>query len=447
MTVDWHHLTEIGTLGDHPTEIDHHDRDHAGDHEVHMSDEPQLTDGPFTFTVDGRTYTGTFAGQFFDDDGTEIPPEVGVELHRASLEEDDRVGMPEPRPARKSAMPAEQVFSVSGTTASRAPRASLGDSDLLERHLQRWVKQYPEILGEEALVVTEEFDRWTTAAGDATADRLDILALDRHGRLIVSELKRHRAPDAVLVQALNYSAMASRFDLQLLAEAHARFLAKPANGGETLSSEDALERLRRFAPEISDATLAPCRIVLVAEDYSPVLTNTCMFLLESELDLRLMRVGLHTMPGDIAAMTATQVLPVPQASDFMVRPGTHTRRSGGGRRNPRTERLVQGNVIADGTELTITVPNVGEDRAAIEEWLAQDPARRTAAWHNDAAQPIRWALDDSRRPMRDLIRDMIKTATGEEPRTAIWGPNWFVAPDGRTVARIDRHAREREAEG
>lgn len=398
-------------------------------------DAEHVTDGPFTFTVDGRTYVGHFDGSFLDEEGNELPHEVGIELHAASLEEDSR-----PASARRSALSPEQVFTITGSTAVRAPRSSLGESDLLERHLQQWVKQYPTILGEKALIVTEEFDRWTTASGDSTADRLDLLALAPDGTLIVAELKRHRAPDAVLVQALNYAAMASRFDLDLLARAHAHFLSKP--GEADVGVEEALERLRAWAPRVSDETLAPPRIVLVAEDYGPVLTNTAIYLLERQLDLRLIRVGLHRIAGDVRAMTSTQVLPVPQASDFIVRPGVHPRRAAGGARNPMIERLVE--LVDDGTELEIVVPPVGEARTEIDTWLRETPTRRRVTWRSDARRPIEWALDGTRWAMRDLIRHLITEATGEDPRTGIWGPNWFVAPDGRTLARIDKDERGTE---
>jgi hypothetical protein len=120
-------------------------------------------------------------------------------------------------------MTSDRVFTINGSTAVRARQVSLADHFLHERRdLQEWIEEHPELLGEELLVVTEEYDRWTTAAGDRTADRLDILALDRTGRLVVAELKRHRAPNSVLVQALNYAAMASRFTVDDLVAAHAR---------------------------------------------------------------------------------------------------------------------------------------------------------------------------------------------------------------------------------
>src|SRR4051812_6352111 len=100
-------------------------------------------------------------------------------------------------------MNAEHLFTVSGPKADPASRASLAEAGLLERRdLQEWVLAHPEILGEEIQVVGTEFDRWATAAGVPTWERLDVLGLDREGRLVVAELKRGRAPDGVIGQAL-----------------------------------------------------------------------------------------------------------------------------------------------------------------------------------------------------------------------------------------------------
>lgn len=103
-------------------------------------------------------------------------------------------------------MAEEQLYTVEGAKATPAERVSLTEAGLLERqHLQEWVIAHPEILGEDVLFVTFESDRWITGGGAPTWERLDVLALDRAGRLIVTELKRDVAPDAVMVQALNAS--------------------------------------------------------------------------------------------------------------------------------------------------------------------------------------------------------------------------------------------------
>lgn len=329
----------------------------------------------------------------------------------------------------------EQVFTVTDSRAVRSKRVTMAQAGLLERQLQDWIKEYPDMLGEDVLVITEEFDRWATATGRATWERLDILGLDRTGRLVVAELKRYRAPDAVLVQALNYAAMASRFSLDLLAEAYAHF--HPSNA----TPEAVLGELRAWAPSLSDESLAPPRIVLVAEDFGPVLTNTTMFLIESGVDVRLIRIGIYQLDGGELAMTASQVLPVPQAEEFMIRPRSsaptqRAARDAATRRASVTDRLIAAETFPPGQQLSIVVPTVNEDLEAIEHWLALDAARPRVRWRHDARKPIEWLVDGSNWTMRELIREIIVKATEQQPRTGIWGPNWFLAPDGRTLARI-----------
>ena len=108
-------------------------------------------------------------------------------------------------------MAEEHLYTVEGAKATPAERMTLTQAGLLERqHLQEWVIAHPEILGEDVLIITFEFDRWMTGAGATTWERLDVLALDRAGRLIVAELKRDIAPDAVMVQASTSKVRTSR---------------------------------------------------------------------------------------------------------------------------------------------------------------------------------------------------------------------------------------------
>jgi hypothetical protein len=43
-------------------------------------------------------------------------------------------------------------------------------------HLEEWIAKYPDILGEELLTITTEYDKF-----DKTDNRLDILAMDKMG--------------------------------------------------------------------------------------------------------------------------------------------------------------------------------------------------------------------------------------------------------------------------
>ena len=47
-------------------------------------------------------------------------------------------------------------------------------------HLQEWLAKAPTALGEELLIIQKEFDGF-----DDTRERLDLLALDRNGNLVL----------------------------------------------------------------------------------------------------------------------------------------------------------------------------------------------------------------------------------------------------------------------
>ena len=329
------------------------------------------------------------------------------------------------------------MYSIDGAKAVSAVRTTLTAEGLLERtHLQEWVIEHPEMLGEDLLIVSFEYDRWLTGAGSATYERLDVLALDKFGRLVVAELKRDKAPDSVVVQAINYAAMVRGFSVDQLAEVY--LARKP----ELETVEAALAELQDWADTLSDDTLAPPRVVLVAEEFGPVVTNTSLFLIEQGLDLRLIRVQLYRSAENVLTMTASQLLPVPDVEEFMVRPRSvaqtqRTTRAAATRRATIPDRIVSAGELEDGARLTIAVPNgVNEDRKRIAAWLQEDPQRSQVAWRNDAKNPLTWSVDGNIYNTSNLIRLIIEKATGAPPHTQIWGPNWYLMPNGQVMYKF-----------
>jgi hypothetical protein len=331
----------------------------------------------------------------------------------------------------------ELVFTIEGAAATAAQRMSLAAAGLLERaHLQEWVVTHPEILGVEAKIVTFEFDKWTAIGMPPPADRLDVLAIDRTGRLIVAELKRDRAPDTTTMQAINYAAMASRFSLDTLADAHARHV------GNGATREDARASLQEWAPEISDETLTPLRIVLLAGEFGQTLTNTALFLFEAGIDIHLRRYQLFETRSGERVLWVSQMLPLPDAEELMVKPrsSTSTQLEVKARRERRASipaRLVASQAIAEGAALTIVVPaGVQEDREAISAWLTGHERRADVRWRQDSQYPITWLRDNKVYNLTSLIRLIITSATSHPPRTQIWGPSWYRDEHGRALHQI-----------
>jgi hypothetical protein len=325
-------------------------------------------------------------------------------------------------------MAQELVFTVEHAAAIGATPVSFADAGLRERDdLQEWVLSHPQILGDDLMVVTSEYDGFESSDGSPVYDRLDVLAVDRSGRLIVAELKRDKAPSAVTMQALNYAAMMSRFSLDQVADVYARY--RRAHGHKV---DDPLMELREWAPEISDETLGPPAIILVASDFAPQVTNTAMFLFESRIDIRLIQVRLYRLSDGQLVLTTSQLLPVPRAELFMMRPRSNAStqavaRDSRVRRASIPQRLVDSGHFSKGDQLRIIVPaSVDQDRDAINEWLDGDPDRRAVTWIQDSRRPLIWAVDGMPHSFTDLISRVIDEATQLPPRSQVWGPNWIV---------------------
>lgn len=214
----------------------------------------------------------------------------------------------------------ELVFTVSGATATRVGGVSIESLGLTERaHLQEWVIAHPDIIGQSVLVVAFEFDRWSSSTGVNPRDRLDVLGLDQDGRLVLAELKRGRAPDTVELQAIKYAAMVSRFSEDSLADLHAEFLERTQQ--LKLTNVEALEKLQAhvLAGLSPDLLLRP-RIVLLAEDFSPIVTSSVVWLNEQGVDISLRRYQAYRTTSGETMITVSQLYAVAEIGDFEVKP-------------------------------------------------------------------------------------------------------------------------------
>jgi hypothetical protein len=101
--------------------------------------------------------------------------------------------------------------------------AAFADLGLYERaDLQRVIRDEIGVLGNDLLVIAEEFGNWEDAKR-----RVDLLAIDKAGCLIVIELKRDDGAHMDL-QALRYAAMVSSMDFNDVVSAYEVHLAKMA---------------------------------------------------------------------------------------------------------------------------------------------------------------------------------------------------------------------------
>jgi hypothetical protein len=183
------------------------------------------------------------------------------------------------------------------------------------------------------------------------------------------------------------NAGALRFTEDTLVEQHARFLARD---GSVVDQDAARQRLVDHAGDLDPELLRRPRIVLVAGSFPPVVTATVVWLQEMGVDLTLQRVQAYRVFDEKTVVTVSQLFPVPDVEEFTVSPQRQQLQAAEERRRTTRERstvlrLVAAGSISDGTPLTLrpTTEVTPEVRAAIREWVSQDPRRGRAHWYND----------------------------------------------------------------
>src|SRR3984885_4355876 len=220
-------------------------------------------------------------------------------------------------------MAEEMLFTVAGSVAMPAQMISLEEAGLQQRaDLQEWVLSNPAILGPAVKVVTFEFDGIPTPAG-AGRDRISVLGLGADGRLVVAELKSGRSPD-VEVSAIKYAAMASRMLPESLADHYARFQSRRHS---PMTPDEALADLQAHAPELSQESLRRPRIVLLARDFSAVVTASGVWLSEMGLDISLVQISAFRSyvygqmgSSNVPMISVSQIYPVRQVEEFTISP-------------------------------------------------------------------------------------------------------------------------------
>ncbi len=325
----------------------------------------------------------------------------------------------------------EVAFSVVDGNLQQLPGVSLYEIGFRERpDLQRWIEEYPEIVGPDLLVVTTEFDRWEFGAG-RVRDRLDVLFLDSAGSLIVAELKRGEAPDTVDLQALKYAAYCSQLTLRDVVGDFARY--------HDTDQPTAREVLFEHAPSLETVGLGPVKVRLVAEAFRPSVTSMVLWLRDYELDIGCIEISARRLPDGHAVISSRQLLPLPVAEDYLVRRRRRERdeeqREASTRRPNVVTQLLEANAIEPGTELTLALDAfTQEERALVRQQVEEEPDTGTATWTGlGARKALRWR-DGKEYSASRLIVKMLRDH-GFDRRSAP-GPRYWKVPDGRTLVEV-----------
>lgn len=343
----------------------------------------------------------------------------------------------------------EMLFTMAGSVATPAQTVSLEEAGLANRaDLQEWLAANPEILGPAVKIVTFDLEGGggsVSVSGSGPGhDRLSVLGLDHDGRLVVADLKWGRSSDTD-VGAVKLAAQASRLLPESLADHYARFHSRRHS---PMTADEALAELQAHAPDLSQELLRRPRIVLMARDFSSTLMSSVVWLNEVGLDLTLLQVSaFRTYTGglsggaDAPMISVKQVFPLRDVEDFTISPERALAREAAEAKKrvqdaSTVRRLVCTDSVAEGTIFTLSPRGElgGDLRTQLEEWLHDDPVRRTAHWQNRQTAPLVWDTDKGSYTPAALVRHIVEQATGVSRDFA--GTQWWRDPNGWTMVEL-----------
>ncbi|SMY10266.1 DUF4268 domain-containing protein [Flavimaricola marinus] len=186
------------------------------------------------------------------------------------------------------------------------------DLALREReHLQEWLANQPDALGEDLLIIQKEFDGFAD-----TRERLDLLALDKDGQLVVIENKLDDSGRDVAWQALKYAAYVSSLTKTQIIDIFQSYLNRYRGGGSAVSLVCEFLEVEEMDEVVLNAGQSQ-RLIFIAAKFRKEVTSTVLWLREHRIDARCFKVVPYVFADELF-VDIQPVIPTPEAADFMI---------------------------------------------------------------------------------------------------------------------------------
>ncbi len=207
------------------------------------------------------------------------------------------------------------LYAIEGKALIEQKVMAFSALNICERSgLQPLIRAHPDALGEDLLIIAEEFCSW-----EDSRRRVDLLALDRDARLVVIELKRTDDGGHMELQALRYAAMVSAMTFDEVVAAYSESRAGDAGSTAIDPRAEVASFIGRSEDEGAIEIATDVRIILVSADFGREITTTVLWLNNFDgMDIRCVRLAPYRLDGRVY-VDIQQVIPLPEAQDYQVK--------------------------------------------------------------------------------------------------------------------------------
>jgi len=182
------------------------------------------------------------------------------------------------------------------------PVTAFSALNLKERFdIQEWIGGTPKILGEELLIIAKELFL-------LSGKRIDLLAVDKQGALVVIELKRDDSGSDVDWQAIKYASYCSSFRQDEIYKTFAEYLG---------SNDDAQVKIEEFIDSELEALNQQQRIILVSKEFNSEVISAVLWLREFEIDIACVRLTPHLDDSETLFVNSEIIILLPEAKNYI----------------------------------------------------------------------------------------------------------------------------------
>jgi len=193
---------------------------------------------------------------------------------------------------------------------SKLDKKTFKDLAFKEReHLQEWIANNPSSLGEELLIIQKEFSGF-----GETNERLDLLALDKLGNLVIIENKLDDSGKDTTWQIIKYASYCSSMTKYEIIKIYQEYLG---------SSFDAKEKISEFldSADIDEITLNQGsntqRLIMIAANFRKEVTSSVLWLMNFKMRIQCFKVTPFALNEQLF-LNVEQILPTKDTEDFTI---------------------------------------------------------------------------------------------------------------------------------
>ena len=199
-------------------------------------------------------------------------------------------------------------------------KVSYADLGYRERYdIQEWIALNPQMLGEDLLILQKEFSLKELEYSTSPM-RIDLLALDVEGNLVVIELKRDDSGRHAEWQAIKYASLIANMTVSEVYTELAKY--------QNVDIEFAKKIVEDFlgytdgwleVDDVDEILNKKQRIILVANDFHPDAVSAVLWLIDSGIDISCIKLTPYADEEHNLFLSPVVMIPLPEAKDYLRR--------------------------------------------------------------------------------------------------------------------------------